>query len=78
VITTSSPKRKAYFESLNPSYIINHSQSPDDLLAEIEKQGPYDAIFAIGIPSATNLLFDYLSSVGGGSYNTIIPPLGSE
>jgi hypothetical protein len=79
VVTTSSPKHKAYVESLSPGHIIDHTQGPDALLSEIKEQGPYDAIFdTIGIPPVTNLLFDYLESVGGGSYNTIIPPLGGE
>jgi NADPH:quinone reductase-like Zn-dependent oxidoreductase len=79
VVTTSSPKHKAYVESLNPDYIIDHTQAPDTLLNEVTRQGPYDAIFdTIGIPPVTNLLFDYLSSVGGGFYNTIIPPVGGE
>jgi NADPH:quinone reductase-like Zn-dependent oxidoreductase len=79
VVTTSSPKHKVYVESLNPDYIIDHTQDQDALLDEVKKQGPYDAIFdTIGIPPVTNLLFDYLSSMGGGAYNTIIPPVGGE
>jgi threonine dehydrogenase-like Zn-dependent dehydrogenase len=81
VVTTTSPQHKAYVESLGAesAHIIDHTQGPDALLADIKKQGPYDAIFdTIGIPSVTNLLFDYLGSLGGGSYNTTIPPLGGE
>jgi hypothetical protein len=79
VVTTSSAKHKAYVESLSPSHIIDHSQAPEILLNEIKEQGPYDAIFdTIGTPLVTNLLFDYLGTLGGGSYNTIIPPVGSE
>lgn len=79
VVTTSSPKHKSYVQSLSPGHIIDHIQTPDALLAEIEQQGPYDAIFdTIGTPPVTNLLYDYLSSVGGGSYNTIIPLSGAE
>lgn len=79
VVTTSSPKHQAYVESLKPSYIIDHTQTPDAVVAEIAAKGPYHAIFdSIGTPPVTNLLFDYLGSLGGGSYNTIIPPLGGE
>jgi NADPH:quinone reductase-like Zn-dependent oxidoreductase len=79
VVTTSSPEHETYVESLSPSYIIDHSQAPEILLNEIKEQGPYDAIFdTIGTPPVTNVLFDYLGSLGGGSYNTIISPVGGE
>jgi NADPH:quinone reductase-like Zn-dependent oxidoreductase len=79
VVTTSSPKHKDYVELLNPNRIIDHTQAPDALLDEVKEQGPYDAIFdAIGIPPVTNLMFDYLGSLGGGSYNTTTHPVGGE
>lgn len=79
VVTTSSPKHKSYVQSLSPGHIIDHTQTTGALLAEIKRQGPYDAIFdTIGTPPVTNLMYDYLSSVGGGSYNTVTPPSGAE
>lgn len=80
VVTTSSPQHRAYVESLSPAaHIIDHTQFRGSLLAEIAAYGPYTAIFdTIGIPSVTNLFFEYLTSVGGGSYDTLIPLLGGE
>lgn len=79
VVTTSSPQHRAFVESLGPAHIIDHTQPPDALLQQLKEHGPYDAIFdTIGIPPVTNLVYDYLASVGGGSYNTIIPPIGGE
>ena len=48
-------------------------------MSEIRSRGPYAAIFdTIGLPPCTDILVEYLSSVGGGVYNTLIPLLGAE
>jgi NADPH:quinone reductase-like Zn-dependent oxidoreductase len=79
VITTSSPQHLEFIRSLGPAHIIDHREPYDTLLQQVKKHGPYDAILdTIGLPSVTNLLFDYLASIGGGEYNTMIPPVGGE
>lgn len=79
VVTTASPAHRAFVESLNPAHIIDHTQPPAAMQHQLAHHGPYAAIFdAIGLPPVTNQLFDYLASVGGGAYNTVIPPLGGE
>jgi NADPH:quinone reductase-like Zn-dependent oxidoreductase len=79
VVTTSSPQHHTFVESLGPAHIIDHTQPTDVILQKVKQYGPYIAIFdAIGLPPITNLLFDYLDSVDGGKYNTIIPQLGGE
>ena len=79
VVTTSSPQNRDFVASLGPAYIIDHTLPPADIVAELNGQGPYHKILdTIGLPLVTNLMVEYLSSIGGGSYNTLIPPLGSE
>ncbi|KAF2746175.1 putative alcohol dehydrogenase [Sporormia fimetaria CBS 119925] len=79
VVTTTSPQHAEYVASLNPDVVIDHKQSASAIVEELKKNGPYDAIFdTIGLPPVTNIFYDYLGSVGGGKYNTIIPPIGGE
>jgi len=75
VITTSSPKNKDFVQSLGASSIIDHSQPGEELLRNIGSHGPYEAIFdAIGLPPVNELLAEYLHSVGGGSYYSLLGP----
>ncbi len=75
VITTSSPKNKDFVQSLGPSIIIDHSQPSKELLTDIRSHGPYEAIFdAIGLPPVTGVLAEYLHSLGGGTYYSLIYP----
>ena len=78
-VTTSSPRHHEYVQDLGPRIVIDHTAAPKDLEAEIRKNGPYDFILdTIGTPPVTDLLVAYVDSLGGGSYNTMIPPLGGE
>lgn len=79
VVTTSSPANREYVQSLSPRIILNHSAPTEALSSEIRQHGPYDFILdTIGTPPVTDLLVAYVDSLGGGSYNTMIPPLGGE
>lgn len=76
VVTTSSQRNWDFVKSLGPSHIIDHNLPAEDVVAELKAHGPYDKIFdAIGLPSVTSIMIDYLASLGGGSYNTLIPPV---
>jgi NADPH:quinone reductase-like Zn-dependent oxidoreductase len=79
VVTTSSPRHRAYVESLQPDTIIDHSGPAAEIEESIRANGPYHFIFdTIGLPPVTNILVSYVDSLGGGSYNTMIPPVGGE
>lgn len=76
VVTTSSPRNHDYVASLGPVAVINHCQSSEEVIAELRAQGPYYRILdTIGVPSVTDIIAGYLSSTGGGSYNTLVPVL---
>jgi NADPH:quinone reductase-like Zn-dependent oxidoreductase len=76
VITTSSNRNKEFVQSLGPAHIIDHEQKPEDVVAELKKYGPYDAVLdTIGLPGPTAILVEYFESLGGGSYNSMIPPI---
>lgn len=79
VVTTSSPKNREYVASLGPFAIIDHTQPQDKVVRDLTAHGPYYAVFdTIGVPSVTEILVDYLSSIGGGKYNTVFPLMGGE
>lgn len=76
VITTSSSRNKDFVQSLGPATIIDHEQSTADVIADLKKYGPYDAVLdCIGLPGPTENLVGYFESIGGGSYHTMIPPI---
>jgi len=75
VITTSSSKNRDFVQSLGALAIIDHSQPGEELLSNIRSHGPYEVIFdAIGLPPVTDLLAEYLHSVGGGTYYSLLVP----
>jgi NADPH:quinone reductase-like Zn-dependent oxidoreductase len=79
VVTTSSPRHREYVESLEPSVVIDHSAPAEAIETAIRANGPYDFILdTIGLPPVTDLLVSYVDTLGGGSYNTMIPPIGGE
>ncbi|KAI8654627.1 PKS-ER domain-containing protein [Fusarium keratoplasticum] len=74
VVTTSSPKNREYVTSLGPVAVIDHTSPPGKIIQDLQSHGPYHRILdTIGIPPVTNIITKYLSSAGGGSYNTLIP-----
>jgi NADPH:quinone reductase-like Zn-dependent oxidoreductase len=76
VITTSSPRNRDFVQSLGSSTIIDHSEPREELFKQVRAHGPYDAIFdAIGLPPASDVLPEYLHSIGGGTYYSL---LGSD
>ncbi|KAL1594343.1 hypothetical protein SLS60_010103 [Paraconiothyrium brasiliense] len=76
VITTSSSRNKDFVQSLGPATIIDHEQDPASVVADLKKYGPYDAVLdTIGLPGPTAILVEYFESLGGGAYNTMIPPI---
>ncbi|KAJ4312050.1 hypothetical protein N0V84_010122 [Fusarium piperis] len=74
VVTTSSPNNHEYVASLGPAVVIDHTSLPEEIVRNLHSHGPYHRILdTIGVPSVTNIISKYLNSVGGGSYNTLIP-----
>ncbi|KAK1142355.1 hypothetical protein N8T08_007907 [Aspergillus melleus] len=79
VVTTSSPQNREFVESLDPAYTIDHTAPAETIAEELRSQGPVDRIFdTIGLPPVANSLVKYISSIGGGKYNSLIPPIGGE
>jgi NADPH:quinone reductase-like Zn-dependent oxidoreductase len=77
VITTSSPANKLFVETRCPAYIVDHTDTPEKVIAELKARGPYNAIFdAIGTPAATVIIGVLLSETGGVYYSTL--PSGKD
>ena len=73
VVTTSSPQNKSFVQSLGPSAIIDHSQPSPQLVSDIKSHGPYEAVFdAIGLAPVHEVLGQYINSIGGGTYYTLL------
>ncbi|KAF7587223.1 hypothetical protein BBP40_007536 [Aspergillus hancockii] len=50
----------------NPSHIIDHTLPHEQLVGELKRYGPYDAVFdAIGTPPVTSVLVTMFGEVGG-------------
>ncbi|KAH8722612.1 chaperonin 10-like protein [Phaeosphaeriaceae sp. PMI808] len=76
VVTTSSQRNRDFVQSLGPSHIIDHELPAEKVVAALKANGPYEKIFdTIGLPVVTGIMIEYLESQGGGSYNSLIPPL---
>jgi NADPH:quinone reductase-like Zn-dependent oxidoreductase len=74
VITTSSPANKDFVTTRNPTYVVDHTQPPENVVAELKAHGPYDAVFdAIGTPAATAVIGGVLAETGGVYYSTLPP-----
>lgn len=66
VVTTSSPRNMGLVQSRGPSYIIDHTQPRDKLLADIQAQGPYDGFLeSIGTADVTEIMGQLLEEKGG-------------
>jgi NADPH:quinone reductase-like Zn-dependent oxidoreductase len=79
VVTTSSPKNYDFVVSLGPVIVIDHTQPANKVVGDLWEHGPYHKILdTIGLPPVTNIMTEYLSSIGGGSYNSLVPLLGGE
>ena len=85
VVTTSSPQNKEFVTSLGKDLpgsslqIIDHKASKEEIIEALRKNGPYDAVFdSIGLAPVTDIVSTYLDSVGGGSYNALIPHMGEK
>jgi hypothetical protein len=75
VITTSSPKNESFVSSLGAKVVVDHTQSPDAVAAELKSHGPYDAVLdCIGTPPIDMLMAKVLGETGG-TYESMLPPM---
>jgi NADPH:quinone reductase-like Zn-dependent oxidoreductase len=79
VTTTSSPKHHDYVKSLGATTIIDHTQPREAIIKDLRSQGPYLKILdTIGLPPVTELISEYIYSLGGGSYVSLTPLVPKE
>ncbi|KAG7418073.1 Dehydrogenase azaJ [Fusarium oxysporum f. sp. rapae] len=79
VVTTTSPKHKAFVETLGADKIIDHSQDRDALVKAFIAEGPYDVVVdTISYPNTVSILADVLAAQGGGTVFATLPPFGPE
>lgn len=77
VITTSSPANRHFVATRNPTYVVDHVETLENVVAELKAHGPYDAVFdAIGTPAATAVIGGLLAETGGVYYSTL--PSGKD
>ncbi|GES57182.1 alcohol dehydrogenase [Aspergillus terreus] len=79
VVTTSSPHNQETVQARGPSYIIDHTQPRDKLLADIHAHEPYAGIFdAIGTSEVTELMGQLLAESGGLFFSTSPTPVDDQ
>ncbi|EHA18700.1 hypothetical protein CBS115989_5825 [Aspergillus niger] len=75
VVTTSSAANRSMVEKRNPTHIIDHSRSDEDVIREIRENGPYEGIFeAIGSTTTTQRMVALLRETGGRFFSTSPSP----
>ncbi|KAF4335850.1 zinc-binding alcohol dehydrogenase domain protein [Fusarium beomiforme] len=79
VVTTTSPKHRAFVETLGPDKIINHRQDCEALINALVAEGPYDMVVdTISRPNTVSLLASVLAAQGGGIVFATLPAFGPE
>ncbi|KAF5581028.1 zinc-binding alcohol dehydrogenase domain-containing protein [Fusarium pseudocircinatum] len=79
VVTTTSPKHKAFVETLGADKVIDHSQDRDTLIKAFIAEGPYDIVVdTISHPNTVSILADVLAAQGGGTVYATRPAFGPE
>ena len=85
VVTTSSPQNRDFVTSLAKDIVgaklevLDHTLPRSTIIAALESHGPYTKIFdTIGVPPVTDIISTHISSLGGGSYNTLIPHMSPD
>jgi NADPH:quinone reductase-like Zn-dependent oxidoreductase len=75
VVTTSSPKNESFVSALGAKAVIDHTQSPDVLVAALKSHGPYEGILdCIGTPPVDMLMAKVLGDRGG-TYYSVLPQM---
>ncbi|MCJ1260582.1 hypothetical protein MMC22_000444 [Lobaria immixta] len=72
VITTSSPQNRDFVASLGAAEVIDHTQSLDEVVAQLEAYGPYYGILdLISKPETHRIWAKLLADKGGLVYGTL-------
>jgi NADPH:quinone reductase-like Zn-dependent oxidoreductase len=79
VVTTTSPKHKAFVDKLGADKIIDHTQDREAIVRNLVTEGPYDIIVdTISCPNTVSMLADVAAAQGGGTILATLPPFGPE
>lgn len=74
VITTSSPRNRAFVETLGANVVFDHTQEPEALVEQIKTHGPFDVVVDfVSIPSTVAINGAVLAAQGGGKLYTMQP-----
>lgn len=66
VVTTSSPRNRAFVQGLGARAVVDHSRSEEEVVAELRALGPYDAIVdCVSLPPSFEILRKLLGDEGG-------------
>ncbi len=79
VVTTTSPKHKAYVEKLGAAKVFDHTQDKETLIKELIAAGPYDLVVdSISLPATIAVTGAVLAAQGGGTIYALLPAFGPE
>lgn len=79
VVTTTSPRHKAFVSRLGASQVIDHTQDSETTIKALIAAGPYDIVVdAISTAQTIKLLADVLAAQGGGNIYALQPAFSPE
>ncbi|KAE8443886.1 hypothetical protein EG329_001295 [Mollisiaceae sp. DMI_Dod_QoI] len=79
VITTSSPKHRAFISQLGAFSVINHTLASDTLVDQLVGEGPYDFVVdTISLPTTIAVTAQVLAAQGGGKLYAMQPAFEPE
>lgn len=79
VVTTSSPRNRAFVERLGAAKIIDHTNDADEVAKELIAAGPYKAIVdMISSPDTMSITGKVVEAQGGGKLYVMQPAMGDS
>jgi len=79
VVTTSSPKHKAFVSKLGAVKVIDHTQEQGTLVKALVAEGPYDIVVdSISLPNTVSITAAVVAAQGGGKLYALLPSFGPE
>lgn len=79
VVTTTSPKHKAFVDKLRADKVIDHTQDREAIVRSLITEGPYDVVLdTISYPDTVSIVADVVAAQGGGTIFATMPPFSPE
>ncbi|KAK5312650.1 hypothetical protein LTR93_011252 [Exophiala xenobiotica] len=79
VVTTTSPKHKAFVAQLGAKHVVDHTQVQDAMVQELVAHGPYEVVAdSVSLPHTVQINAAVLAAQGGGKVYATVPAFRAE